>query len=138
VGNGSVGLSVRTTSGDVRLKILGGLVSTATGTPAVPQVPVIPQAPAAPSTPAAPVAPMAPSVPEPIPLGAPVMASDPHPIGDDDTQAWNAPEPVIDRREADRLGVLRALERGDMDVETASRRLEALDEAGPRSFQGWC
>ena len=62
----------------------------------------------------------------------------PRPIGDEDTQAWNAPEPVIDRREAERLGVLRALERGDMDVETASRRLEALDEAGPRSFRGWC
>ena len=62
----------------------------------------------------------------------------PPPIEDEDTQAWNAPEPVIDRREAERLGVLRALERGDMDVETASRRLEALDEAGPRSFRGWC
>jgi hypothetical protein len=57
---------------------------------------------------------------------------------DDDTQAWNAPEPAIDRREAERLDVLRALERGDVDVETASRRLELLDEAGPRSFRGWC
>ena len=82
--------------------------------------------------------PTAPIVPEPIALGAPAGASDPRPIGDEDTQPWNAPEPAIDRREAERLGVLRALERGDLDVETASRRLEALDEAGPSSFRGWC
>ena len=81
---------------------------------------------------------MAPFAPEPIPLGAPDVPPRPRPIGDDDTQAWNAPEPAIDRREAERLDVLRALERGDMDVETASRRLEALDEAGPSSFRGWC
>ncbi len=104
VGNGSVGLTVRTTSGDVRLRVLGGLVS------AAPAAPAVPQAPAVSAVPAAPVPPMAP----------------------------NAPEPAIDRQEAERLGVLRALERGDMDVETASRRLEALDEAGPRSFRGWC
>ena len=36
VGNGSVGLSVRTTSGDVRLRILGGLESTVASAPAVP------------------------------------------------------------------------------------------------------
>ncbi len=138
VGNGSVGLSVRTTSGDVRLRVLGGLASAAPGTPAVPQ---------APAAPTSPVVPTPPIAPEPLPLEAialgapseaPVGASGPRPIGDEDTQAWNAPEPAIDRREAERLGVLRALERGDMDVETASRRLEALDEAGPRSFRGWC
>ena len=144
VGNGSVGLTVRTTSGDVRLRVLGGVASTAPQAPAVPQAPAIPQAPAVPQAPAAPMAPpapvlpMAPIAPESIPLGAPVGASEPKPIGDDVTQPWNAPEPAIDRREAERLGVLRALERGDMDVETASRRLEALDEAGPSSFRGWC
>ena len=78
----------------------------------------------------------------PAQVGAPttdgVGAPDLRPISDDDTQAWNAPEPAIDRREAERLDVLRALERGDVDVETASRRLELLDEAGPRSFRGWC
>ena len=141
VGNGSVGLSVRTTSGDVRLRVLGGLVSTAPGAPAVPQALAAPAVPPVPVLPTAPIEP-APTPPEPIALGAsvaaPVAASGPRPIGDEDTQAWNAPEPVVDRREAERLGVLRALERGDMDVETASRRLEALDEAGPRSFRGWC
>ena len=144
VGNGSVGLTVRTTSGDVRLRVLGGVASTAPQAPAVPQAPAIPQAPAVPQAPAArmappaPVLPMAPIAPESIPLGAPVGASEPKPIGDDVTQPWNAPEPAIDRREAESLGVLRALERGDMDVETAARRLEALDEAGPSSFRGWC
>jgi hypothetical protein len=152
VGNGSVGLTVRTTSGDVRLRVLGGLVGTAPQTPAGPAAPQAPAAPLAPPSPAAPeavpapVPPVAPIAtaeiaPEPIPLGAPAGApggaSDPRPIGDEDTQAWNAPEPAIDRRDAERLGVLRALERGDMDVETASSRLEALEEAGPRSFRGW-
>ena len=51
---------------------------------------------------------------------------------------WSAAESMVDRREAARLDVLRALERGDLDVETASRRLEALEEAGPRYFRGWC
>jgi DUF4097 and DUF4098 domain-containing protein YvlB len=142
VGNGSVGLSVRTTSGDVRLRVLGGLVSAAPTAPAAtPTAQGVPQAPAVttlPEAPVPPIVPLAPIAPAPIPLGAPGGAAEPRPIGDEDTQAWNAPEPAIDRREAERLGVLRALERGDMDVETASRRLEALDEAGPRSFRGWC
>lgn len=51
---------------------------------------------------------------------------------------WSGTPGVIDRREAARLEVLRALERGDVDIEAASRRLEALEEAGPRSFRGWC
>jgi hypothetical protein len=45
---------------------------------------------------------------------------------------------ATDRREAARLDVLRALERGDLDIEAASRRLEALEDAGPRYFRGWC
>jgi hypothetical protein len=57
---------------------------------------------------------------------------------EEDTHAWNAPGPVVDRRGADRLEVLRALERGDLDIETAARRLEALEQAGPRYFRGWC
>ena len=142
VGNGSVGLSVRTTSGDVRLRVLGGLESTVAQVPVAPVVPVATAVPVAPPVPVTPVPPRAPIVAEPIQFEAPsaarVGAPDPLPISDDDTQAWNAPEPVIDRREAERLDVLRALERGDVDVETASRRLELLDEAGPRAFRGWC
>lgn len=43
----------------------------------------------------------------------------------------------VDRRETARLEVLRALERGELDVDAASHRLEALEDAGPRSFRGW-
>ena len=74
VGNGSVGLTVRTTSGDVRLRVLGGLVSTVPQAPAAPPVPQAPAAPAAPPVPVPPMVPIAPEpiAPEPIPLGAPV------------------------------------------------------------------
>ena len=48
-----------------------------------------------------------------------------------------APGPV-DRREAARLEILRALERGDLDIEDASHKLEILEDAGPRYFRGWC
>ena len=47
-------------------------------------------------------------------------------------------ESLADLREAARLEVLRALERGELDVEAASHRLEILDAAGPSSFRGWC
>ncbi len=104
VGDGSVTLTVHTTSGDIRLRVPGD--------------------------------PVAPAPPVPPPATAPIAS--PRLAGDDDTQPWNAAEPVVDRREAERLSVLRALERGDLDVEAASRRLEALEEAGPVSFRGWC
>ncbi len=108
VGNGSVALSVRTTSGDVQLKVLGVPIPVASAI----ELP-------------SPVVPVAASVPAP------------RPFTEEDTQAWSAPESVVDGREAARLDVLRALERGDLDIETASRRLEALEDAGPRSFRGW-
>jgi len=157
VGNGSVALSVRTTSGDVQLHVLGAHA------PAAPVAPTPPVAPVPPVPPVAAVPPVPPVAPEPftaatawgfdpvIELPAagfgpapepetPPMPSgpEPRPITDEDTQAWTAPESVVDRREAARLDVLRALERGDLDIETASRRLEALEDAGPRSFRGWC
>jgi hypothetical protein len=44
----------------------------------------------------------------------------------------------VDRREAARLEILRALERGDLDIEDASHKLEILEDAGPRYFRGWC
>jgi hypothetical protein len=40
------------------------------------------------------------------------------------------------RREAARLEILRALERGELDVEAASHRLEILEEAGPGTSGG--
>ena len=47
-------------------------------------------------------------------------------------------ESPVDRREQARLDILRALERGELDVAAASHRLEQLDEAGPRFFRGFC
>lgn len=136
VGKGSVPLAVRTTSGDVRLRIVSGTRNLA------PRLPVAAAAPPAPASQVAPVPQPAPEAPAPPELAvqppAFAPAGLPRPLGEEDTQAWNAAEPAIDRREADRLDVLRALERGDVDIETASRHLEALDEAGLLSFRGWC
>jgi Toastrack DUF4097 len=129
VGDGHVRVSVRTMSGDVRLS-------------------EGPTTPAAPSTPLAPAAPESPSAIEPSVViaeasAAPNLVRAAAPAPPDD--AGVAPEPgaplgetgATDRREAARLQVLRALERGDLDVETASRRLEVLEDAGPRLFRGW-
>jgi hypothetical protein len=120
VGDGSVAVSTSTTSGDVRLRALGGSPGAA---------PEPPARPAAPTPPVAPEPPVAPVAPEP-----PVRPVD----AEEDTQAWNAAGPIVDKREADRLEILRALERGELDIESAARRLETLEQAGPRYFRGWC
>jgi hypothetical protein len=132
VGAGSIGVSIRTTSGDIRLR---GEVPT----PAVPPVPEIPRLP---------VAPVPPEAPEPQAAPPPVVIAEaeaapnlvrpttPHPDDPADT-ALGAAGPT-DRREEARLEILRALERGDLDIESASHRLEILEDAGPRYFRGWC
>jgi len=136
VGNGSVALSVRTTSGDVQLKVLGAPVAAAPAPPVASAAPVPPTPPAAPE----PFAASADAIELPTPVASDEPAAEPapSPITDEDTQAWAAPESAVDRREAARLDILRALERGDLDIESAARRLEALDQAGPRNFRGWC
>lgn len=136
VGKGSVPLAVRTTSGDVRLRIVSGPGILAPRPPAVAVAPPPPEPQVVPEPQPVPDAPAPPELTVQPPAVAP--ASEHRPLNEEDTQAWNAPEPAIDQREADRLDVLRALKRGDVDIETASRRLEALEEAGPRSFRGWC
>ena len=136
VGTGSVPISVRTTSGDVRLR--SG--PTAAGIPEAPAAALAPTAPtaaAAPVPPTGPLAPGAPEVPAPVAPDAPELP-DTGEIAGTPFAASGGTEGVTDRREAERLVVLRALERGDLDVEAASRRLEALEDAGPRSFRGWC
>jgi hypothetical protein len=150
VGKGSVALSVRTTSGDVRLRVLGRGSIPADAVAAVAPEPVpfavpVPPAPAGPPIPdpidsaVRPVPPVPPELPvvPVMPLGPDAAAAD-EPEPDEETQAWNASESAAVRREAARLDVLRALERGDLDVEAATRRLEALEEAGPVAFRGWC
>jgi hypothetical protein len=137
-GNGSVALSVRTTSGDVRLRVLGAApappVPPVAPVPPVPaDLPVPPVAPEPPTAPAAPAAPAKAATPSASAAPA-VRPIDP----EEDTHAWSASEPLVDRREAARLDILRALERGDLDLDTASHRLEILEESGPRFFRGWC
>jgi hypothetical protein len=120
VGSGSVGVSVRTTSGDVTLRVVG-----ATSAPVAPGPD---PAGAAGTSPA--------DAPQPDPEPAPVAEAvagpiGPRPITDEDTQAWSTPAPAADPRQQEQLDVLRALERGELDIETASRRLEHIDAAGP-------
>ena len=79
VGNGSVGLSVRTTSGDVRLRVLGGLESTVAQVPVAPVVPV-PRRPGCSSGSRDPVPPRAPIVAEPIQFEAPARLASVLPI----------------------------------------------------------
>jgi hypothetical protein len=108
VGDGSVALSVRTMSGDVRLR--GGATE-----PVAP--PAAPTPMPAPAPAAAPMPPTAPAAPAP--------ASPPVP-------AMTQPD-----AESARLEVLRALERGEIDVEAASKRLEALEDGVPKPAGGW-
>jgi DUF4097 and DUF4098 domain-containing protein YvlB len=177
VGKGTAVVSVRTTSGDVRLHVLDGAPGPGAVPPVPPVPPVAPDAPDAPDAPGMPSRPQAPARPAPpippVPPVPPAFAAsgtpapegfaadavrtaavdpgivegdaiDPRAITDEDTQAWAFDGPwsggssAVDRREAARLDVLRALERGEIDVEAASHRLEALEDAGPRSFRGWC
>jgi DUF4097 and DUF4098 domain-containing protein YvlB len=109
LGAGTVPVEIRTTSGDVHVRVIAaGAPGAAAADPV--SAPHAEPAPAAPATPAAPAGPVGGS------------------------------EPGIEQREAARLEILRALERGELDIDTASHRLEALetlDEAGPRGFRGW-
>ncbi|MEW6225803.1 MAG: DUF4097 family beta strand repeat-containing protein [Chloroflexota bacterium] len=137
IGDGRAHVSVRTMSGDILVR---GRSSDGAGIPdpiAAPAAPVTPAAPVAPAAPEPPIAPAPPVPPEPPVLIAEAEAAlnlvRPEPTG-----ATLGDAGSTDRREAARLEVLRALERGELDVEAASARLEALEAAGPRSFRGWC
>ena len=149
VGDGSVRVGARTTSGDIRLDGRG-----MAGIPPIPgiRMPDPPKAPAAPSMPKLPAMPKAPDAPvAPVPPVAPEPPADaswvvaeaeaaPNLVRADNAPggAWSGADSVVDRREAARLDILRALERGELDIEAASYRLAELDEAGPRSFRGFC
>jgi len=149
VGDGSVRVGARTTSGDIRLEGRGKA-----GIPPIPgiRMPDVPKAPAAPAMPNAPAMPKAPDAPvPPVPPVAPEPPADaswvvaeaeaaPNLVRADNPPegAWTAADSAVDRREAARLDILRALERGELDIEAASYRLAELDEAGPRSFRGFC
>jgi hypothetical protein len=95
-----------------------------------------------PDAPVAPMAPAPPVAPEPPADASWIVAeaeAAPNLVRSDDAPgAWSGADSVVDRREAARLDILRALERGELDIEAASYRLAELDEAGPRSFRGFC
>lgn len=138
IGDGHVRVSVRTMSGDIRLGEVGAISPSRPAAPAAAAAPAIPAAPAAP----APPAPRDSLVVVARASAAPNLVRDAaHAVADDGTSSPSDPAlgsaGPTDRREAARLDVLRALERGDLDIETASHRLEALEEAGPRYFRGW-
>lgn len=123
VGSGVVRIAVKTMSGDVLLAPgphVGDGQPTAAGTDGWPE----------PSTPKAPVS-WGPAVaPAPEPAGpVPSGASAAAPASLDET----APVPAATHAEleAARLEVLRALERGELDVEAAAERLSAIEDAAP-------
>jgi hypothetical protein len=153
VGDGSVRLGVKTTSGDIRLQGRGtaGIppipmpaAPAGPAAPAMPKAPAAPAAPVAPARPTAPVPPVPPVAPEPPVVDASWVVAEaeaaPNLVRPDSAPdgAWSGAESMVDRREAARLDILRALERGELDIEAASYRLAQLDEAGPRSFRGFC
>ncbi len=154
VGDGSVRVSVRTTSGDIRLR--GDGAARIPAPPAMPERVAPPEPPDAPEPPVAPAPPAVPDLPAVDPSyvvaeaeAAPnlvrpaAVTHEPESGGAAATSGssagpWQGTESATDRREAARLDILRALERGELDVEAASYRLEVLEEAGPRSFRGFC
>jgi hypothetical protein len=142
VGSGRVRVSVRTLSGDVQLR--PGAPDDDAARPGNDPVDASAAAPVAPAAPPAPVAPL-PPIAEPVepaepaepvvvatstaaatPPGADVAPAPADPI--EDTSVAPAPTPAD--IETARLDVLRALERGELDVEAASHRLAALEDAG--------
>ncbi len=146
VGAGTIGVSVRTTSGDIRLRV-DAPAPVAPPVPVAPRAPEVPVPPMAPAPPAAPVAVAPPTLEAPALVvvaeaeAAPNLVRPSSPDPDDTSEAAGATLGAVgptDRREEARLEILRALERGDLDIESASHRLEILEEAGPRYFRGWC
>ncbi len=126
VGDGRVHVTVRTMSGDVRLR--EGPAAPATPPP----VPVNAATHAGPASPQNP--PADPGVVVAEAAAAPnLVRADAPPT----TGSVTGTESQADRGEAARLDILRALERGELDIETASSRLAAIDDAGPRHYRGW-
>lgn len=129
VGAGKVAVKARTMSGDILLRPGAGPARSAPPAPqagsAAPDAPVDPVTPVAAPDPAVVVA-EASAAPNLVRPGLATPA-DPASGGAGDEGP----------REAARLELLHALERGDLDVETAMRRLETLDGGGPRPFRGW-
>ena len=117
VGEGTTVVQFRSTSGDLR--VVGPNGDHIPAIPMIPALPAIPQPPAPPAPPAAP-APVA---------TASVTDAGAGPDQATDTDAGSPADdaPTDPASEAVRLEVLRALERGEIDIDEASSRLAALD-----------
>ena len=132
-------IGVRTTSGDVRLRALDRGVGRRSEPPAaVPRRQCARRARSARRAGRVPVRPGAARRPEPFAVALGLAARARAAVdAEEDTQAWS-------RRRArrrpprggDRLEVLRALERGDLDIETAAARLEVLERGRPALLPG--
>lgn len=129
VGAGTVPVRWRSMSGDLRLTAPS---RTRPGpAPQAPRRPVpdLPEVPEPPSVAEAPAPPEAVAVPSAHGIVAEARASA-NPSGQ--------PRRVrTDEQDAARLEVLRALERGELSIDDASIRLQAIDDAGPLHRPGW-
>jgi hypothetical protein len=107
VGDGSTHVAFRSVSGDLRIRDRSGAGASA-GRPAAPTMPTMPTPPTPPTPPRAPSLPPAPGR-----SSGPDGAIEPSPADDE------------------RMTILRALERGELDVATAMARLAELDDEAP-------
>ncbi len=123
-------ITVTTVSGDLRGRLgasdgARSLALRSSGLPAPPAPPAAPAPPAPPAAPAAP-APVAPAAP-PAPLVARDESGDLEAVHTGGLDAGtSAPSPA-----ADRLALLEAVERGEIDIEEALQRLEDRKDAVP-------
>lgn len=144
VGEGRARITVGTLSGDVTLRgarpVAAAPADRDDGTEAVPAV-----RDGARATPAPPVP--APATPPPGPVEPSLVVAEAEAaanlIRPGDTVPPPAPAvpagpaPANDPVDTLRLDILRALERGELDVDTASRRLAALDDGAANAAAGW-
>jgi hypothetical protein len=136
VGDGSIELGFRSVSGDLRIRdgsrTKGGVDATVTYPVLPPDAPDAPTAPVRP-TPATPAIPSVPPLPGPTSDPSTLSRGDEIEIGPaagrDAEAATTASDDGTTQEPADdeRLAVLRALERGELDVATAMDRLAELD-----------
>lgn len=129
VGGGTVPVRWRSMSGDLRIVAPGGARQ---ATPPEPPVAIVPAPPAvtAPEPPIAPAPPSAPTAPSPAYGVVAEARASANPSGQ--------PRRLrTDEQDAARLEILRALERGEVTIDEANIRLEAVDDAGPLHRAGW-
>jgi hypothetical protein len=116
VGDAATRLSFRSVSGDLRIRDRSGASSTRSSNrrPTAPAMPAMPTPPAPPRTPSLP--------PAPGRSAEPTLAPESTPSDEPSSPA-----------DQERMTILRALERGELDVAAALARLAELDEEAPNA-----